>query len=228
MKDGDISINDIKVFSSIKELLSEYSDADSVIIDIPIGLPESKEDLRPDSELRKRLKGKASSVFTTPCRQAVYANDYEKASKINREEMGIGLSKQSFETCKKIKEVDEFLHSSPYWQEKLKESHPEYGFAVLNNDNPVLESKTSYFGAVARISILKRYLFNINELIEDISRNTVLKNRLDDVLDAICLAVVGDFGVNTEFHSIPEKPEKDKKGLLMQIVYAEVNKCLVR
>jgi len=212
-----------KLSPSVGEILSRHPDADSVLIDIPIGLPERKTDIRPDQELRNQLKGKASSVFNTPCRQAVYADDYEKANTINQERMRLGLSKQSHAICKGIREVDKFLQTHHEWRNRLAESHPEYGFAVLNNGNPVLEKKSSYFGAVARIGILRKHLNNIDDLIEKISHDPVLKNHLDDVLDAVCLAIIGDMGVRNGFCTIPKDPQKDQKGLLMQIVYAEVN-----
>ena len=63
------------------------SDADCLLIDIPIGLPESLEDevKRPDQQLRVRLQGKQSSVFNTPCRQAVYWIGYNKMDSFSEE-----------------------------------------------------------------------------------------------------------------------------------------------
>ena len=78
----------VEIFTSLNKLLSKYANADSIIIDIPIGLPESKNDVRPDQKLRNYLKGKASSVFNTPCRDAVYIEDYSKSHEVNREIMG--------------------------------------------------------------------------------------------------------------------------------------------
>ena len=213
----------VEVFSSINDLFNKYENAESVIIDIPIGLPECKTDVRPDQGLRDYLKGKASSVFNAPCRRAVEIEDYNESSRVNREVMGVGLSKQSHAICKKIMEVDKFLQNNSNWKNKLVESHPELIFAVLNKGNPVLASKASYFGTEARISILRKYLFNIDNKINEISCDKTLKRCLDDVLDAICLAVIGKIGVNSGFITIPKEPMRDKTGLLMQIVYSEVD-----
>lgn len=41
----------------------------------------------------------------------------------------------------------------------------------------------------------------------------------DDVIDALCLAVIGMLGTKNGFATIPKKPMKDSKGILMQMVY---------
>lgn len=83
---------DIEILNNIEQVLDSHSE--SILIDMPIGLPESANDIRPDGAARKLLRGKASSIFNTPCRQAVYAETYEEANQINREILGKGLSKQ--------------------------------------------------------------------------------------------------------------------------------------
>ena len=226
-KDGWIAacveadVIDIQVFSTIDELCAEYADADSVIIDIPIGLPESKADIRPDQELRKRIKGKASSVFPTPCRQAVYA-EKEDAKNINRDVLGKSLSEQSLALCGKIKEVDEFLQRNSTWKNRLVESHPEYIFMILNAGAPVFESKKTKEGIETRISLLRRYVQNLDEQLDYVIQQPGMKKRRDDIIDAIGLAVVGNLGMENKFLSIPDAPKEDNKGLKMQIIYAEI------
>lgn len=212
----------IKLYSAIHELCAEYADADSILIDIPIGLPESDTDIRPDNVLRKNLKGKSSSVFNTPCRQAVYAADYEDANTINKNIMGKGLSKQSFAICEKIKEVDMFLQRNPAWKNRLAESHPEYGFAILNAGIPVLESKKNRVGVSARISLLRHHIAGLDDFLTKASGDAVVKNRLDDILDALCLAVIGKLGLVNGFRTLPDLPPTDSKGLKMQIVGSRV------
>jgi len=212
----------VKLFDTINELCAEYTDADCVLIDIPIGLPESKTDIRPDGDLRKRLKGKASSVFNTPCRQAVYEVDYQSAKDTNIEIMGKGLSQQSFAISNKIRETDKFLQCNPAWQNRLLESHPEYGFAVLNAGVPVLKNKKTKEGSIDRISILKRYVCNLDQFLDQISQVSGMRGRFDDVLDALCLSVIGNLGMKNGFKTVPDLPAVDSKGLKMQIVFPEV------
>jgi len=212
----------IKMFSTIGDLCAEYSDAESVIIDIPIGLPESDIDIRPDKELRERLKGKASSVFSTPCRQAVYTGNKQDAKEANKKILSKSLSEQSLAICNKIREVDEFIANNPKWKNRFLESHPEYIFMLLNTGVPIFESKKTTEGINARISLLRRYTQDLDRTLEDIIRLPGMKERLDDIIDAVCLAVAGNLGMLNGFLSIPESPETDSKELKMQIVYAEM------
>ena len=41
-----------------------------------------------------------------------------------------------------------------------------------------------------------------------------------DVIDALCLAVIGRIGVKEGFKTIPVSPEKDSRGINMEMVYA--------
>lgn len=213
---------DINMYNDIHKLCTEYSGADCIFIDIPIGLPESQSDIRPDKELRSKLKGKTSSVFNTPCRQAVYEANYQFAHNKNIEVLGKGLSKQSFAISNKIREVDIFLQRNPAWQNKLCESHPEYGFVLLNYGVPLLESKKTQAGVRKRISLLKQYIHNLDMVLERHNSDVRLKGRLNDIIDALCLAVIGSIGMTNGFLSIPDTPSTDSRNIKMQIVFAEV------
>jgi predicted RNase H-like nuclease len=213
---------DIKMFATIDELCAEYSYSDSIIIDIPIGLPENSRDIRPDSELRKRLRCKASSVFSTPCRQAIYAEDKQTAKEKNSEILGKSLSEQSLAIKSKIKEVDEFLQKNKAWKNRLVESHPEYAFMIMNEGLPIYESKKTKEGFDIRLSLLRQHIQNIDQLLDNIKLQSGMKKRFDDIIDAICLAVMGHLGKTNKFLYIPDKPTEDKTGLMMQIVYAMI------
>ena len=218
----EADITTVQTFRTIDETCDEYAHADCVLIDIPIGLSESKLDMRPDGELRRWLIGKSSSVFNVPCRQAVYADSYRDANAANIEILGKGLSRQSHSICAKIREVDIFLKRNPSWQNRLMESHPEIGFAMMNAGRPVLEGKKTWEGTNARISLLKGYVNNMDQIIESATHDVRLKNRMDDVLDALCLAVISNLGMTKGFATIPEVPGSDKRGLKMQIVIATI------
>jgi predicted RNase H-like nuclease len=123
-KYGYVAVNitdndfDINVFKNIEEICGKYSDSNTILIDMPIGLPENIYDIRPETEGRKILSSRSSCIFTVPCRQAVYEDDYCKANEINRDVLGKGLSKQSFSICRKIKEIDEFLNNAPEYKNR--------------------------------------------------------------------------------------------------------------
>lgn len=230
-KGGYVAINimnhdfEIKMFENIAELCQEYSESDSIIIDMPIGLPESMQDIRPDSAARKVLSSRASCIFNTPSRQAIYENEYPDANETNRRVLGKGLSKQSFAISNKIRDIDEFLNKEPEWRNKLIESHPEVCFAMLNaNGNgpePIFENKKTPVGIEKRLDLLSKYYDRTDEIRELIHSDIKLKWFKDDVIDALCLAVTGMLGFENGFKTIPEDPIEDSMRILMQMVYAQ-------
>jgi predicted RNase H-like nuclease len=128
---------EVEMYKSIEEICSKFADSDCLLVDMPIGLAENSKDIRPDSEARTYLSGRTSCIFNTPCRQAVYEEDYFEASQINKSYLGKGLSKQSFAICGQIRQIDEFLGKNPEYKGKLRESHPEVCFAVLASKDDI-------------------------------------------------------------------------------------------
>jgi predicted RNase H-like nuclease len=217
---------ELKVYNSLEEIMNRYGSSKSILIDMPIGLKESSLQIRPEEEARKLLKGRASCIFNVPCRQAVYAEDYNKANELNKEILGKGISKQSYGISSKIREVDEFLIKHPQFNNKLLEAHPEVCFAKLNYKasfkEPVYESKKTDEGRKKRVEILKKYYNKLEDLEELISSNKNLSKAADDIIDALCLAVSAMVGQNNRFETIPERPEKDSEGRFMQMIYGVV------
>lgn len=213
------------VYRDIASLMVKHDDADYLFIDIPIGLPESEAEqaLRPDRQLRQRLKGKGSSVFNVPCRQAVYeCFDKQAAREQNIKILHKSLSEQSLGFAPKLKQVDEFLRAKPQYIGKLRESHPEYCFAVLNGGKPLLSKKSEDSGFLERKQLLEKYFPQAAEVLQKI-RSSEGKQVLNDFVDAMALSVNGLIGLNNGFATIPERPHCDSKGLPMEIVYGKVN-----
>src|SRR5207245_2674687 len=76
-----------------------------IALDVPIGLPESHARTC-DTEARRLLGRRASSVFPAPIRPVLAATDYAQACQIRFEIEGKKLSRQSFAILPKICEVD--------------------------------------------------------------------------------------------------------------------------
>ncbi len=214
---------EVKLFDDIKEACRYYAEADSVLLDMPIGLPESPNEIRPEPELRKQLKGKSSSVFNVPCRQASVELTYLEASRVNLEVLGKKLSRQTFGIIPKIREVDVFLEQNPRWKNRLVESHPEYCFALLNNGSPILSNKMTREGSLQRLEILSKYYPDIFLLLKAFRlKYPGLTNKTDDLLDAAALSLVGAIALETGFYSVPAIPYVDGRGIKMQIAGAKV------
>lgn len=217
------SILEYRKFINIEELCQEYSDADAMLIDIPIGLPESEEESikRPDRLVSKMLGKNKSSVFNVPFRQIAMAEDKAEAWDLSRklnakmQPTGMGLRYS-------IKQVDMFLQNNEQWKNRLIESHPEYAFMTLNYNKPLKFSKNTQEGQEERIAILNSYCDGVVQLIEKYKTDVPSRKKIDDLLDALCLSVIGQLGLENGFCSIPKNPYKDYTGLKMQIVTAQI------
>lgn len=215
---------EVRHYDTISDICQAYPNCDTYLIDMPIGLVESVDELRPDLLVKKELGKKGSSIFQVPCRQAVYAQEKARAREMNIEVLGKSLSEQTLGIARGIRQVDEFLQEKPMWKNKLLESHPEFCFAKLNRGIPVFEHKSSLDGQKIRMEILSKYYFQADKVIEKYRANFPRRKKLDDVIDALCLAVIGKEIVENGMQTIPAEPQEDRRGLLMQIVYTSLNK----
>lgn len=223
------SVLEIRLSSSLEDLLEIFGPFELLLIDMPIGLPETVQEaqMRPEALARKLLPNKASSVFNVPCRQAVYAPDYAEANRCNREVLGKGLSKQSYYISTKIRELDQLLcRTADSLRSKVWESHPELCFARLQpNGQPILEKKSIPEGMAKRFNILKMHEPAIADAAErEIRMDRRLHSIKADVLDALCLAVTARLGMKAGFTCIPEKVIYDRNGLPMQMIYVDAGK----
>jgi len=178
------------------------------LVDIPIGLPKDR-GRTCDRMARKLLSKRAPSVFTVPCREAVYQDTYEKALEINRAILQKGFSKQFWNIVQKVREVDELMKNNEKARGLVRESHPELCF--LGICGRILKSKHEKAGLEERFEILGRYIPDVRKKLIRISKK--LKIPLNDLIDATVLSLSLSF----ELSSIPEKTEYDEYGIPMQI-----------
>ena len=115
----------------------------------------------------------------------------------------------------KMKEVDEFLEKKSMYKNVIKESHPEVCFARLAG-HTVMSKKSTMEGFEERLKILSKYIPVDKECL--LKKEKELKCNLDDLVDAVCLAVTGVLVNEGKTESIPENPMKDARGLLMQMI----------
>ena len=216
---NELTIRKMKYISEINDY---YSQADAVLIDIPIGLPENGEEvnLRPDREARELLPTKRKpSIFPVPCRQAIRMEDYTQASAENERVLGSKLTSQSYGFSKMIRQVDDFLAEDTCWKNRLVESHPEVAFQMLNGGKGLQYSKHTEEGIQERVSILCSCGVDPAPLFAGFK-----PKQYEDVLDAVCLAVTAKLGCENEFMSIPANPVCDSRGLKMQMALGKANR----
>lgn len=201
------------------EKLKEFNDIKSknfnlVLVDIPIGLDiDLKKGGRiVDKLARKELLTNKSSIFNAPSRLVLEAKNYEEANKINKNK-GMGLSKQSWNLVKKIKEVDEFIKNSN--KTIIFESHPEIIFQVMKKDK-VSTKKKNDEGIIERRNLLEKNGFNKVFL----EKNLLAKDsfyKKDDFIDACSLFWSANRVITKTEVKIPNDIVLDSEGIIMQI-----------
>ena len=159
----------------------------AIAIDIPIGPP--LQGVRAcDTAARTVLKGRSSTLFTTPSLAALQAardhgydvSGYQAASAANLQAQGRGLSRQAYSLASKILEVHDWLAGGV--DVPVVECHPEVCFANLaspRDPTPPRYRKTSWEGMRHRIQLLKGAGIDV----ESISDETGLIGA-DDLVDA--------------------------------------------
>lgn len=225
----EVSITTEPAFLNVWHEHGKNEDVKSILVDIPIGLPESG--IRAcDEEAMNLLRNRRSTIFSIPSRDVVETDDYWTA----RDENGGSLGSQSWWLFPRIREVDVFLQENEKAREKVYEGHPEICFRKLQQND--LASKTSEVGREQRLSLLEQHDPRLHEKVRDLvdcrSPNSewhhrISKGKIDDVVDAAVLALTArvlDLGPRSTGNNYPSFPfgeaESDPRlGIEMQIIY---------
>ncbi|MEO6124053.1 MAG: DUF429 domain-containing protein [Ilumatobacteraceae bacterium] len=184
---------------------------DAVAIDMPIGMPASTA-RQSETEARRYLSPRGSTVFPTPVRACLQATDYLDACAISLAERGVKLSKQSYAILPKIAEVDRAL--TPQHTSRVAEAHPECSFVVMNDERP-LATKHSADGIAQRCALVRRH-FGVEA---SALRMHGLSATLDDVLDAYAMLWTAERFAAGIHQTLPSNGDEfDERGLPMRIV----------
>lgn len=184
-----------------------------VAVDMPIGLAEAGPRAC-DLAARALLpKGRKASVFAPPRRYMLACRSWQEAQGEGRRREGVGLSKQSWNICPKIAEVDR--HIGPGDQAWLREAHPELIFHNLNAWR-ALPPKRTPEGARRRRAILARHGLALPAAVPGVARRLAGP---DDLLDAAACALAAERILNGDACRLPSDPAKDSRGLRMEIWY---------
>jgi len=215
--------NEVRLFSDFCSLWDAYKEAELILVDIPIGLPDGIEGRLCDKKARIHLPKRKSSVFPVPCRAAVNIDDSEKASLVNEERTGKRLTLQSRGILSKIREVDRFLLSNDAKDNRrqvVREIHPEICFWAINGGEEMKHPKKKQAGSLERERVCRRFSVSndILEKAQEIQKPPGIKPKKDDILDALIAALTA-LGGAEGLRTIPEAIKRDAKGLTMEMVY---------
>ena len=204
-------------FSEIifKEKLIDFlsTDIKLIIIDMPVGLDKNIQQggRLVDKEARKKLLKRKSSIFNAPIRDVLKAKSYDEANTISKSK-GLGISKQSWNLVPKINELDQILQIKI--RPQIYESHPELCFQTMN-DGELKFSKKEKLGIKERRNILTKNGFDRKFLDRNLKKNKNFHS--DDFLDACALSWTAKRIMNEKNINLPEDPEKDELGIIMQM-----------
>jgi len=206
----------VEIVTELTQLLNQPKHPNVVAIDIPIGLPDRVDRaVRTCDKVARRLLGwpRSSSVFPAPARQALNAEQYRDACRLNYQALGKRLSKQSFAILPKIRHVDTLI--SPEKQKWIVEVHPEVSFWELNGKQPLKNKKSSDAGAAERLKLLEPHYPSLRRyMLESASAST----KREDILDAAVAAWSAERVARGQACSLGGE-EIDGRGLRMEIAY---------
>ncbi|WP_062073682.1 DUF429 domain-containing protein [Demequina sediminicola] len=181
--------------------------ASTVVIDIPIGLPDSSTRAT-ERAARERLGPLRSSVFDVPIRESVHAPTRLEADRISRARAGRGVGAQSFALSPKIIEVDTYVRELMPSDIDVREGHPEVSFAQLHG-GPLDASKKTLKGALLRHSLLARAGLSV-----PLDAELTLKGTgFDDVFDAAVMAWTALRIASGDAAAIVDPPEHFSDGI---------------
>ncbi|MEV7808028.1 DUF429 domain-containing protein [Microbispora sp. NPDC088329] len=183
-----------------------------VAVDMPIGLPDGgpgglrgRGRRRADVLARAELGPRWRSVFMTPVRAALEADDYASAVAVNRRLAGEGVSRQAYGLRRKLLEVERWTRESG---RRVVEVHPELSFARLAGA-PLPHPKTTWAGAERRRELLAAAGV---VLAGDLGGAGAVAG-VDDVLDAGAAAWSALRVVSGEARPLPDPPEVFSDGI---------------
>ena len=178
-------------------------------VDMPIGLAADGPRAC-DTEARRRLGVRRSTVFPTPPRPLLGSPDHAEAVRRGRALDGRGISIQAFNLLPRIAELDAAVKAAD--ADTVVEAHPESGFARMG-DGPLTTSKKTAEGRRERLALLEARIPGCTEHLLAHHRGAAT----DDLLDAAANAWTARRWLSGSADVLGDGA-LDERGLLMRIV----------
>jgi predicted RNase H-like nuclease len=202
---------ELHLLATVAPLLAAVRDGRvvAVAIDMPIGLPGAA-GRSSDRIARRRLGARGSSVFPTPPRAVLAADDWPSALAAARAATGTGISIQAWNLVPRIRELDAAI--DPGLQDRVTEAHPESTFAELAGA-PLASRKRTAEGRADRLRLLERVLPDPQDLLASRPAGVAA----DDALDAAALVWTARRFARGEAVLLGDPDERDERGLRMTV-----------
>ncbi|WP_435348306.1 DUF429 domain-containing protein [Haloarchaeobius sp. HRN-SO-5] len=224
---GSDSFVDARRYGSIEALWEDNRDAETILVDVPVGVADDAAAREPEREARAVLGPRSSSVFNVPIRPVLGVEDYHDANEEQKDRIDTGLQRQTHAIAPRIRAVDDLLRDDDVGatQDVLREAHPEVCFWAFAGETPMAYSKTGQPAAAfwERVEVLEpvdeefvTHLRAAGNAVRDWA-DPELSN--DDLLDAFVLALTAREGAG-DYRTLPAEPATDAAGLRMEMVFA--------
>jgi predicted RNase H-like nuclease len=149
LQDGRFT--EARVADRIQNIVDDLADAAVIAIDVPIGLPTVGAVRAADTEARKFIGARRSSVFSAPARELLDEPTVQAANALARQSAAAGVSAQAFALRSAILEVEPLAAAD----RRVYEVHPEVSFCEAAGGVPLPHSKTSWNGQNQRQQLLQ-------------------------------------------------------------------------
>jgi len=213
----------VAVARTFTDLLRELGErvpasrAGTVLVDMPIGLPDGRDPRESDALARRALGPRRASIFPAPPRAVLGAHDHAEANARARAATGRGLSVQSFNLLPRIAELDDVLACDAGLAARVHESHPELCFARLRGA-PCAHPKRTPAGRAERRALLERLAPGASAVLDAfLARTRRADVAADDAADAYVLALTSRLAADALEHLPPHRP-RDARGLCCSIL----------
>ena len=197
----------------VRKCLDELPWTDVVLIDIPIGLPDSG---RRDCDLaaRSMLGPRRNAVFTGARRPLLSMSDYKSANAWGKKQNNLGVSMQMWAILPKVREVDAWIARER--NRTIREGHPELSFCAAAG-RPMAHYKKDKKGQGQRLNVLASFVDKAMVLRWLDQTRGAAK---DDVLDALALCWSAARLALSCHRILPsDHPPQDSRGLPMEMVF---------
>jgi len=151
----------------------------TVVVDIPIGIPDSGP-RQADVLARRFIAPRGSSVFPTPVRNALEAPSYPEAATASVLAQGKSLSTQAYAIRERILDIDAYVRGGGT---RVFEGHPEVSFRAMAGAG-IEHAKKTFAGVNVRHELLRAEGIDVPVALEKKLKGAAI----DDILDAAAMA----------------------------------------
>ncbi|WP_336000382.1 DUF429 domain-containing protein [Halorientalis halophila] len=208
------------VFPEIGSVWARYEEiAESILVDVPIGLREAGDGPRPaDAAARAVLGPRAEAVVDPPVREAARKRRYPAAARVMERKTGRELSRPAFERSDAIVALDDLLQEVSAARPVFVEADPEVCFRAFAGTT-LEEDPDTAAGYAERMRALATFDRDAPPVVQEAAEATAGHAvSVRDVLDAVALGYTARPGPGS-LRRLPADPPTDPTGLPLGTVY---------